>query len=80
MSTSRLRVTVNGEPRDVVDGTTVADLLADLLDQRDGTPVGSAGDGTAVAVNDDVVPRGEWAGAVLVADDRIEVLDAVAGG
>jgi len=75
MAASQLHVTVNGQPRDLTDGTTVADVLDHLL-----TREGSAGQGVAVAVNDDVVPRAQWAGAVLTDGDRLDVLNAVAGG
>ena len=47
-----MRVTVNGDPRDVPEGTTVASLVA-LLGLDDG-PV-------AVERNRDVVPRREHA-------------------
>ena len=70
MSTT-FAVTVNGEPRLVAPGTTVADLMRLL----------HAGPrGIAVARNEDVVPRSAWAGTVVTADDRIEILDAAQGG
>lgn len=68
-----LSVLVNGSPREVGAGTSVADLVADLTS---GGPVR----GVAVAVNGDVVPRAEWAATELGGGDRVEVLTAVQGG
>ena len=64
-------MTVNGEERDVADGATVAELLAALQLRRDGI---------AVALNDDVVPRGDHAARPLHDGDRLEIIVAVAGG
>ena len=64
------RVTLNGEPRDVGDPTTVRDLVQSLS---------SDPSGCAVAVNGAVVPRSDWQRPV-VAGDEVEVLTAVQGG
>jgi sulfur carrier protein len=66
-----MNVTVNGEARDVVDGTTVAALVGDL---------GCGPRGTAVAVNHEVVPRSTWGETRLRPGDRVEVLVASQGG
>ena len=66
-----MTVELNGEPREVSGGTTVTALLIAL-----NLPV----DGAAVAINLDVVPRGQHADRVLVAGDRIEIIRAVGGG
>lgn len=75
MSTDlRDRILVNGEPREVVPGSTVADVLRALdLDPAEAR-------GVAVAVNDEVVRRGAWAERRLHPDDRVEVLTARQGG
>lgn len=66
-------ITVNGQPRQVPDGTAVAAVVAEL--------VGSgAGRGVAVAVNGEVVPRTSWETRTLAAGDRVEVLTATQGG
>lgn len=65
-----IAVRVNGEDRSVADGTTVLGAVTDLVGAR----------GTAVAVNGEVVPRGEWATTVLAPGDRVEVLRAAQGG
>lgn len=64
-------VSVNGEPRAIAPGTTVAALVATMT---------SATKGVAVAVNEDVVPRSAWPVTALGAGDRVEVLTAVQGG
>ncbi|NUU21024.1 MAG: sulfur carrier protein ThiS [Streptomycetaceae bacterium] len=65
------QVSVNGEPRALAPGTTVAALVATMT---------SATKGVAVAVNEDVVPRSAWGATLLAAGDRVEVLTAVQGG
>ena len=62
---------VNGEPRDLAEGTTVAQLLEAL---------GLARRGIAVAVNDGVVPGSRHAEQQLHDGDRVEIIVAVAGG
>jgi sulfur carrier protein len=64
-------ITINGETREVADGATVEALLETLSAPRDGT---------AVALNDAVVPRAHHAAVALHDGDRIEVIVAVAGG
>ena len=66
-----MTLTVNGEVRDVDNGTTLASLLDTLGVRRDGT---------AVALNEDVVPRTEHLRTVLRDGDRLEIIVAVAGG
>lgn len=66
-----MQVTVNGEPADVAQRTSIAALVA----ERAG---GSAR--VAVALNGEVVPRSRWQTTDLAAGDSIEVLTATAGG
>lgn len=68
-----VRVTVNGELREVRGDETIADLVRRL--GRD--PLRP---GMAVAVNGAVLPRRTWSQRRLTAGDRVEVLDAVQGG
>ncbi len=68
-----MRLTVNGEPREVPDGTTVADLIK----RQDGDPQRP---GVAVAVNGTVVRRLEWPDTELSAGDKVEIVGAVQGG
>lgn len=64
-------VTVNGQPGELADDTSVEALVAD----RAPSPRG-----VAVAVNGAVVPRSAWSETVLVEGDRIELLRASQGG
>ncbi len=66
-----MQVTMNGLPSDVVDATTVAELVAARAEQRRWV---------AVALNGDVVPRRAWASTVLHDGDSVEVLVPAAGG
>lgn len=71
MTDGGVAIRVNGKPRALAPGTTLADLVARLTE---------ATAGIAVAVNDTVVPRGAWTFTHLEPDDRVEVLTAVQGG
>jgi thiazole synthase len=65
------RVFVNGEYRELGDGATVETVVHELgVDKR----------GTAVAVNGEVIPRGEWSSTELRDGQEVEVLHAVQGG
>jgi sulfur carrier protein len=64
-------VRLNGEPRELPDGTTVERAVAEL------TPLGT---GVAAAVNGDVVPRGSWTATLVRDGDQVEVVTAVQGG
>lgn len=66
-----MNLTVNGAPRHVPDGTTLAEVVAELTE---------APAGVAAAVNEAVVPRGAWPGTALAEADRVEILTAVQGG
>jgi sulfur carrier protein len=66
-------IVLNGEPARVGAGATVAAALAELgLD--------SDAPGVAVAVDGEVVPRGEWERVTLAEQARVEVLTAMQGG
>jgi sulfur carrier protein len=66
-------VTLNGAPREFPDGATVeAAVLAA------GAP--ENGRGVAVAVDGEVLPRGEWATTEIEEGQKVEVLHAVQGG
>jgi sulfur carrier protein len=70
-SQAPLTVRVNGEPRALRPGTTVAELLRELgLGERR----------VAVAQNRAVVPRASYESRTVSPGDRIEILEAVGGG
>ncbi|MEV5973567.1 sulfur carrier protein ThiS [Streptomyces sp. NPDC051921] len=64
-------VSVNGEARTLTGPVSLAALVATLT---------AAPSGVAAALNETVVPRGEWATTLLGDGDRVEVLTAVQGG
>jgi thiazole synthase len=68
-----MRVELNGEPRELGDGATVADAVR----EAGGDPVAR---GFAVAVAGEVVPRGEWADRCLAEGEKVEILAAIQGG
>ena len=66
-----MKVVVNGEPTELESGATVEAVLASLeLPDR----------GVAVAVDAEVVPRGQWAATELHEGARVEILRAIQGG
>ena len=64
-------VILNGAPRTIDDGTTVAQLLEMLS---------LAGRRVAVERNGEIVPRSQHAQAALAEGDRLEIVVAVGGG
>ena len=68
-----MTASVNGEPREVPEGTTVTALVVDL-----GLPAG--GRGVAVAIDGEIVPRAEWGTREVTDGARVEVLTAMQGG
>lgn len=71
LGVSTIEITVNGTPRQVRSGITVADLIAEL---------GFAGRPVAVERNREVVPRKAHPETRLAAGDRLELVTFVGGG
>lgn len=66
-----MQIELNGQPREVVPGTSVAALVAELeLDPRY----------LAVERNRELVPRADHANVQLAEGDQIEVVTLVGGG
>ena len=65
-----MNLTVNGQPHELADGTTVARLLVEL----------AAIPPFAVAVNTTFVPSARHAAHTLQPGDRVEVISPVTGG
>ncbi len=68
-----LRVLLNGAPTTLPDGATAADAV-----RTSGAPEETRG--VAIALDGEVVPRGEWESTPLAEGCRVEVLRAVQGG
>jgi sulfur carrier protein len=64
---------VNGEQRELPDGTTVAQLVSSL-------PAAPEGRGVAVALDGEVIPRGSWGATELRDGATVEIVAAVQGG
>jgi sulfur carrier protein len=66
-----MQITVNGQPREVPEGATAAELVA-LLELT--------GRRLAMEINGDILPRSRHDGHRLADGDRIEIVHAVGGG
>ncbi len=68
---SLIRISLNGEERELADGASVADLLAHLgLDRRK----------VAVERNQAIVVRSAYDSTALAAGDQIEIVHFIGGG
>lgn len=68
------QLTVNGEAVALHEPMSVQDVVIHIVGD------GSGGRGVAVAVNNEVVPRGSWASTTLCPGDQVEILTATQGG
>ncbi|MCX4693776.1 sulfur carrier protein ThiS [Streptomyces sp. NPDC048255] len=66
-----MTISVNGEPLEIAAGTTLDAVVATLT---------AAPSGVAAALNETVVPRGQWPATPVGEGDRVEILTAVQGG
>lgn len=71
-----LTISVNGHDRRWADGTTVADIVADIT----GHDPESDQLGVAVAVDAAVVPRSRWSTTAPAAGAEVEIITAMQGG
>jgi thiazole synthase len=68
-----MRVELNGQPRELPTEATLADAAEAVGAEREAR-------GVAVALDGEVVPRGEWATTSLAEGSKVEVLAAIQGG
>ncbi len=66
-----IAVRVNGQPAELSDGASLAELVASHV---------APAKGVAIALNEEVVPRSAWVATSLAEGDRIEILIAAQGG
>ncbi len=66
-----MKVYVNGEPREVPEGATIARLL-----ELSGAPR----EGVAVELNREIVRRADHPARALAEGDRVEIVGLVGGG
>ena len=66
-----MKLTVNSKETEVKDGCTVAEFTIQLaLPEK----------GIAIAINNKMVPRTEWAERILQPNDNLVVIKAACGG
>lgn len=68
-----MKVLVNGDERELAEGATVGSVLDEL-------DVAPERRGIAVAVDAEVVARGDWDSRALSEGERLEVVAAIQGG
>ena len=68
-----IQIVVNGEPREVPVELSIGALISKLGREPEMR-------GIAVAVNDRVVRRADWAEVVVQEGDRVEIITASQGG
>ena len=66
-----MRITINGESRDVIDEPSLQELVASLT---------LPGERLAIELNREVVRRAEWSRTKLQEGDRVEIVHFVGGG
>ncbi len=66
-----MRITLNGNPREIEEGWTLPAMLAEL---------GAVAEHVAVEYNGEILERAHLAGVVLRAGDRLEIVRFVGGG
>lgn len=66
-----MRVTVNGEEKELPEGITLEALIAHLA---------LAPDRLAIERNREVVRRSDWSQTTLSEEDRVEIIHFVGGG
>ena len=66
-----MKVQINGEVRNIEEGTTLAELITEL---------GLPGRRIAVERNREVARRSSWDETIVSANDRIEIVHFVGGG
>lgn len=64
-------IMLNGDRRELADGTTVADLITGLTGSTRGS---------AAVVDGEVVPRSVWPDTPLLDGQSVELITAVQGG
>ena len=66
-----MTVKLNGDPHNIIEGTTLAEFVQDLgLQPR----------GIAIAIDYRVVPKEEWADTILTEGMELMMIHAVSGG
>lgn len=67
----KIRITVNGEPREIAAAATVVSMLQEL---------GVAGERVAVELNRTIVRKPDWPATPVPGDSQVEIVEFVGGG
>lgn len=81
--THPITITLNGEPRDLSEPTTTLELVSELTGKdlgANGAPVDGTRLGIAVAIDGEVIRRGQWSQSALADGHTVDVVTAVQGG
>lgn len=76
-------IRLNGRPHDLAGPTTALDLVAEVTGKElgpDGSPADGSRLGVALAVDGEVIRRGQWAEHSLSAGATVDIVTAVQGG
>jgi thiamine biosynthesis protein ThiS len=68
---SKMRIQLNGEPKEIATVPTLSDLVAAL---------GMKADRIAVELNHQIVSRAQWAETPVREGDKLEIVHFVGGG
>jgi thiamine biosynthesis protein ThiS len=66
-----MKVTINGERREIPDGLAVSDLLEHI---------GMPGERVAIERNLEILPRAQWLNTKVQSNDSFEIVHFVGGG
>ena len=66
-----MKLTINGEKREIVKSQTLEELIRELNIQAPNF---------AVALNQQVIPKSKYATAAIQENDEVEIVHAVGGG
>ena len=67
-----MEITYNDQTQEVQEGTSVSEFVF--------SQIGEKQNGIAVAINDTIVPKSEWARTNLKANDNLLIIKATQGG
>jgi sulfur carrier protein len=71
VSASAVQITLNGDPRDIPAGLSVAALLDHLALRHDRV---------AIERNGEILAKSQWLSTQVAPDDRFEIVHLVGGG
>ncbi|WP_193070706.1 MULTISPECIES: sulfur carrier protein ThiS [unclassified Brevibacterium] len=81
--TDTITITLNGERHALAGPTTARDLVSSIVDKEltaEGIPVDGSRLGIAVAVDGEVIRRGQWSDFTLREGHGVDIVTAVQGG